>query len=115
MSATRASLDWATYGFSFGERLKYLRHRRNLSQENLAELCGMHRNQISNLERNASRDGGSSDPHLSTIYRLAQALKVAPTALLPNGDSIPLYRSDELARGEISFRAVKISLDEEHP
>jgi len=114
MSRTEASLEWATYGLSFAERLKHLRLKRDLSQENLAELCGMHRNQISNLERNTSRDGASSDPHLSTVYRLAQALRVAPTALIPDSERIPLRRSTE-SRSDMSYRQLRASLDESYP
>jgi transcriptional regulator with XRE-family HTH domain len=114
MSRTEASLEWATYGLSFGERLKHLRLKRNLSQENLAELCGMHRNQISNLERATNRPGASIDPHLSTVFRLAQALKVAPLALIPDGENIPLRTSRE-SRSDMSFRQMRASLDEQYP
>lgn len=56
----------------------------------------MHRNQISNLERNASnRDPFIADPQLSTVYRLAHALKVAPRLLLPDLDHVVRRRSPE--------------------
>ncbi|MBK5649339.1 helix-turn-helix transcriptional regulator [Acinetobacter proteolyticus] len=62
---------------SFGERLKFLRAANNLSQQELAELVGISRKQISDYEvRN-------SIPRSTTIYKLAQALMVKPTDLLP--------------------------------
>lgn len=90
-----SELDWKSYGLSFAERLKWLRHYRSLSQNELAELSGIHRNQISNLERNASRDGGSADPRMSTIYHLARALDVPPEVLLPDSDRLVQRRSGE--------------------
>ncbi|WLP91683.1 helix-turn-helix transcriptional regulator [Gordonia sp. NB41Y] len=92
----RGSLEWDTYGDSFGHRLAYVRGLRGLSQEALAQRCGMHRNQISNLERNTSnRDPFIADPQLSTVYRLAYALEVAPRLLIPDGDVLVKRRSPE--------------------
>ena len=105
-----SSLVWRTYGLSFSERLKWLRNHRKLSQERLAQLSGMHRNQISNLERNVSRDPGSpADPHLSTVYELARALDVAPDLLLPDLGRTPATTSRENRVGS-SFSAVEEKL-----
>ncbi|GAB3942075.1 hypothetical protein GCM10028828_07970 [Corynebacterium tapiri] len=60
-----------------------MRAARGVSQGHLAELAGLSRNVISNLERNETSAGSSSDPRLSTIYRLAKALSVPPFVLLP--------------------------------
>ncbi len=50
----------------------------------------MHRNAVSNLERGTgNREPYVSDPQLSTVYRLAKALDVAPELLLPDV-SMPL-------------------------
>ncbi len=58
----------------------------------------MHRNQVSNLERNHSnRDPYIADPQLSTIYRLALALSVPPAWLLPDVDRPVQRRSPEQA------------------
>lgn len=56
----------------FGERLRELRTERNLSQERLAELAGLDRNYIGQIER-AERNVA-----LVNIVRIAQALEVAP-------------------------------------
>ncbi|MFH5209083.1 helix-turn-helix transcriptional regulator [Antrihabitans sp. NCIMB 15449] len=104
------SLEWATYGYSFAERLKWIRAHRKISQEKLAELSGMHRNQISNLERNTSRERDSSaDPHLSTVYELARALNVAPELLLPDTGRVPSARSAE-HRGDTAFAMIEVDL-----
>ena len=59
----------------FGERLRELRTERNLSQERLAELAGLDRNYIGQIER-AERNVA-----LVNIVRIAQALEVEPGAL----------------------------------
>lgn len=56
----------------FGERLRELRTERNLSQERLAELAGLDRNYIGQIER-AERNVA-----LVNIVRMARALDVAP-------------------------------------
>ncbi len=77
---------WASYGHCLGENLRQLRTMRGLSQDRLAELSGLSRNQISNIERNENTSTHSADPVLSTVYKLARALHVPPVALLPAGD-----------------------------
>ena len=52
----------------FGESLRARRRAAGLSQEGLASASGLHRTEISLLER------GARDPRLTTISRLAQAL-----------------------------------------
>ena len=56
-------------------RLRTLRHERGLSQEALAELAGVHRNSIANLE------SGKFGPRMETMARVADALEV-PLATL---------------------------------
>jgi transcriptional regulator with XRE-family HTH domain len=52
----------------FGANLRECRRTAGMSQERLAFASGMHRTEISLLER------GTRDPRLSTIARLALAL-----------------------------------------
>ncbi|MFC6318443.1 helix-turn-helix domain-containing protein [Corynebacterium gerontici] len=82
MAAERS--QWSSYGYVFGQRLLRLRTMRGLSQDRLAELAHVSRNQISNLERNDNNGKSPADPSLSTVYRLARALHVPPAVLLPN-------------------------------
>lgn len=74
---------WGSYGHVLAFRLRALRQHRGLSQLRLAELAGVSRNLVSNLERNENAKHAPTDPVLSTLYRLAQALDVPPAALLP--------------------------------
>ena len=60
----------------FGRNVRDARTRAGVAQVRLAAAAGMHRTEISLLER------GARDPRLSTIVRLARALGVSPAALL---------------------------------
>lgn len=64
------------YRDQFAANLRALRGEREMSQEALGDACGLHRTEISLLER------AGRDPRLFTIVRLARALKVAPADLL---------------------------------
>lgn len=60
----------------FAANLRERRLTRGLSQEALGFACGLHRTEISLLER------AGRDPRLQTIVRLARALDVEPSDLL---------------------------------
>jgi len=60
----------------FGERLRQLRLKANLSQEQLAAQSGLHRTYVSSVER------GERNPSLLNIVKLAHSLAVAPSVLL---------------------------------
>ena len=55
----------------FGERIRILRKKRGLSQEDFAELCGLDRTYISGIER------GIRNVALRNIEALANALDVS--------------------------------------
>ncbi len=96
----RGSLDWGSYANSFAHRLVHVRRLRGLSQEALAHEAGLHRNQVSNLERaRSNREPFISDPQLSTVYRLAVALNVPPAYLLPDINTLLPKQSPELTDG----------------
>lgn len=57
-------------------RLRTLRERRGLSQEKLAERAGLSRPHLARLET------GQHDPTLTTVEKLAKALRVPLTELL---------------------------------
>lgn len=59
----------------FGKRLRELRMKRGLSQEQLADLAGLHRNYIGNIER------GENGIGIDNIMLLARTLKVKPAVL----------------------------------
>jgi transcriptional regulator with XRE-family HTH domain len=60
----------------FAVNLRRLRENAELTQDGLSDLSGLHSTEISRLER------GVRDPRLSTIVRLARALRVEPAQLL---------------------------------
>jgi len=69
-------LTMANTALAFGARLRELRLGRSLSQEQLADRCGLHRTFIGRVER------GETNVTLGSIYKLARGLGVAPTDLL---------------------------------
>jgi transcriptional regulator with XRE-family HTH domain len=68
----------------FGQRIRAFREQRQLSQEDLADAAALHRTHISLIER------GQRSVRLETIERLAIALQVQPSELMP---AIKLPRS----------------------
>ncbi|HZK94179.1 MAG TPA: helix-turn-helix transcriptional regulator [Prolixibacteraceae bacterium] len=61
---------------TFGNVLRELRDENNISQEKLAEYCDLDRTYISLLER------GLRQPTITTIFKLAKALNISPSALI---------------------------------
>jgi transcriptional regulator with XRE-family HTH domain len=59
-----------------GNKLKEVRTRRLLTQEELAEKAGISAATVVNVERN------NQEPHFRTIRKLAKALDIDPTELL---------------------------------
>lgn len=60
----------------FAANLRAAREQAGLSQEALGDLVGLHRTEVSLLER------AGRDPRLGTIVKLARGLGVAPAELL---------------------------------
>jgi transcriptional regulator with XRE-family HTH domain len=67
----------------FGAKLRAMRERRNVSLETLAEIANVHRTHLGALEL------GRRDPRMSMLLVLADALEVAPGALL---EGLPVPR-----------------------
>ena len=63
---------------AFGNNVRCLRIKKGLSQEQLADLAGLHRTYIGGIER------GERNISLENIVKIAKALGIDPTTL-PGG------------------------------
>lgn len=90
----------------FGRQLQHLRIERSLTQEQLAVKAGLARVYLTKLE------SGQHDPSLSTLVRLARALRVSVTELLGEAVSATVWwqvgeqRFSTRAEAEEQARAV---------
>lgn len=65
----------------FGKNIRVARDSKNITQEQLAELCGLHRTYIGSVER------GERNISLENISKIAQALKVNISDLFKKTDA----------------------------
>jgi len=72
----RSKADRLPESIRFGKRVRELREAKGWTLEKLGEAAGMNELQIGHIER------GASDPKLSTIIKLAHALKTTPAELI---------------------------------
>jgi transcriptional regulator with XRE-family HTH domain len=70
---------------AFGKNARALRERIDVSQEELAQLAGIHRTEVGAIER------GEREPRLSMLLIVARGLGVAPAELL-HGLHAPEHR-----------------------
>ena len=62
----------------FGQRLRAIRQKKGLSQEELAAKAAIDRTYISSCER------GKRNVTIDIIYRLSEALEISPKELVPD-------------------------------
>jgi transcriptional regulator with XRE-family HTH domain len=63
-----------------GQRIKSLREKAGLNQDEFADLCGLHRARVGKIEN------GWFDLRVTTLYRIAQGLKIDLANLLKGID-----------------------------
>lgn len=97
-----------TVGATFSQNLRCIRMKRELSQEDLAQLIEMHRTEISALER------GRREPRLQTLIRLSAALEVPPGDFLAGIEWHPLVPLPR-PRGIGRFRVKPSEESEQRP
>ena len=61
---------------AFGARIRELRTARGWSQEHFADVCGIYRSHMGEIER------GEVDPALSTLAKIAKGLELSGGVLL---------------------------------
>ncbi|PIV16413.1 MAG: XRE family transcriptional regulator [Flavobacteriales bacterium CG03_land_8_20_14_0_80_35_15] len=61
---------------NFGQQLKKLRNEKNLTQEQFAKKCGLHKNYIGMVER------GERNPSLINIELIAKGLEISISDLM---------------------------------
>jgi transcriptional regulator with XRE-family HTH domain len=66
---------------NFAEHFKELRESKGMTLYRLAQVTGLSKQGVSNLEQ------PDADPKLSTLVKLAEALEVEPWELLPGGEA----------------------------
>ena len=59
-----------------GNRIRRLRQKKRMSQEELADLCGIHRGHMGQIER------GEKNLTLTTLQKLGKGLSISISALL---------------------------------
>ena len=76
----------------FAANLRTARQAHGLSQEALAASCGIHRTEVSLLER------GGREPRLEMLVKLARALETTPEGLLDGIAWLPKSRRFKIDR-----------------
>jgi transcriptional regulator with XRE-family HTH domain len=72
------------------ENLKRVREEKKLSLDKLAELTGVSKSMLGQIER------GESSPTISVVWKIANGLKMSFTALLsaPQADTYIIHKAD---------------------
>jgi transcriptional regulator with XRE-family HTH domain len=65
----------------FGDNVRHFRSLKGLSQEALAEACGLHRTYVGGIER------GERNVSLNNVSKIAKALDVKPQILLTDHET----------------------------
>lgn len=73
-----------------GDRIRDIRKKKKMTQKELAELCGMYDSQIRKYEL------GSQNPKLESIQKIASALGVNITDLVPELVHIQTYKQSAI-------------------
>ena len=85
----------------FGTLVRRAREAKAIPQERLAEMIGMGRTSVTNIEL------GRQNVNLQTVYKIAQALEVDPRNLLPLEGATPeIPTPEEIAAASNSLRTL---------
>lgn len=67
---------------ALGHAIRALRRPAGLSQDELAQRCGLHRTYVGGIER------GERNPSFANLVKIARALQVRPSELLAQAESL---------------------------
>ena len=59
-----------------GNRIRHLREEKNISQQNLAEMCNFEKSNMARIE------AGRTNPTLFSMYKISSALKITLSELV---------------------------------
>lgn len=94
MAEPHLELDWPAYAEEIGRRVAAVREIRKVSQTELANVVGLSRSHLQNIERSRSSGEGSvGNPSIRKLVEIAQALGVPVTLLLPQDVPLAEYRA----------------------
>jgi transcriptional regulator with XRE-family HTH domain len=103
-------LAWPAYAGEIGWRVSTVRRLRGVSQTELANVAGLSRNAVQNLEQSRSfKNDEAGNATLRSLFRIAQALGVPPALFIPVGVPQSDYRSvdRERLRAELAAEVAK--------
>jgi transcriptional regulator with XRE-family HTH domain len=79
---SRSSSKVRRFQENFGEVVRHRRKALGISQEELADRCGLHRTYISELER------GLKSASIKALLAISTALRVAPHSLIKEAERL---------------------------
>ena len=89
--AKKSQSDTGLDGIGMAERVRYLRTRRQLSQEQLAKSSGVSQSTVAQIE------SGRKDPSMTTLKKICKILDVE-LAVLFAGDRVHVFDMDRLRK-----------------
>ncbi len=92
---------------TLGEKIKYNRNKLKLSQEQLAEKCGLSRNAIYNYENN------KRTPTISILMTIAESLSIPPTELIDSLDDNKHIYKNKISINDAVSQNIKNTLIKE--
>jgi len=72
------------FNIVFAKNLKKIREERKLSLDKVADLTGVSKSMLGQIER------GDSNPTITTVWKIANGLKISFTTLMNNDDDTPV-------------------------
>jgi XRE family transcriptional regulator, regulator of sulfur utilization len=85
----KVNMDKNSLSVQIGEQLRYFRQQRNLTLEDLADLTGVSKPMIGQIER------GTSNPTVSTLWKIAAGLQIPFASFITTNPSVKIKKVEE--------------------